>query len=90
LFGRYRKKVGVDGKVGGQRRALSNFHRWRRTFITLAERAGQPESIISAITGHKRQGMAFGTYSGGPSLEQRRKCVQSVMVPSLTLADYDI
>jgi integrase len=77
-FGRYRQRVGVDERQDGQRRSLVNFHSFRRTFVTLAEQAGQPESIIRAVVGHKRPGMTFGVYSGGPSLEQRRACVEAV------------
>ncbi len=77
-FGRHRAAVGVDDKHEGQRRSLVNFHSFRRTFVTLCEQAGQPESTIRAVVGHKRAGMTFGLYSGGPSLEQRRACVESV------------
>lgn len=81
-FGRYRAEVGVEDRRDGQRRSLVNFHSFRRTFVTLAEQAGQPESTIRAVVGHKRQGMTFGVYSGGPSLEQRRACVESVRLPA--------
>jgi integrase len=80
-FGRYRLRCGVDDKAAGQRRGLVNFHSFRRTFITMAEQAGQPESTIRAVAGHKRQGMTFGVYSAGPSLDQRRKCVEAVRLP---------
>lgn len=55
--------------IEGKRRSLVNFHSLRRWFITKAEQAGQPESIIAAVVGHKRQGMTLGGYSGGPSGE---------------------
>ena len=77
-FGRYRARVGVDDKQVGQRRSLVNFHSLRRTFVTLAEQAGQPESTIRSVVGHKRPGMTFGVYSSGPSLDQMRKCVEAV------------
>jgi integrase len=80
-FGRYRETVGVDDTRPGQRRSLVNFHSFRRTFVTLAEQAGQPESTICSVVGHKREGMTFGTYSGGPSLAQRRACVEAVLIP---------
>jgi integrase len=80
-FGRYRAAVGVDDRADGQRRSLVNFHSFRRTFVTLAEQAGIAESTIRSVVGHKRQGMTFGTYSGGPSLDQRRQCVESVNLP---------
>lgn len=83
-FGRYRERVGVEDKAPGQRRSLVNFHSFRRTFVTLAEQAGIPESTIRSVVGHKREGMTFGVYSGGPSLEQRRACVESVKLPPVT------
>ena len=80
-FTAYRKTVGVDATLPGRRRALTNFHSFRRWFITMAEQAGQPESIIAAVVGHKRQGMTLGGYSAGPSGEQFRACVESVKLP---------
>jgi integrase len=81
-FTRFRRKAGVNDAAEGQRRGLVNFHSFRRTFVTLAEQAGQPESTIRAVVGHKRAGMTFGIYSGGPSLEQRRMCVERVRLPT--------
>ena len=81
-FTRFRRKAGVNDAAEGQRRGLVNFHSFRRTFVTLAEQAGQPESTIRAVVGHKRAGMTFGIYSGGPSLEQRRACVEAVPLPT--------
>jgi integrase len=77
-FGRYRKTVGVDDTRPGKRRSLVNFHSFRRTFITKAEQAGIPESTIAVVVGHKRPGMTFGTYSGGPTMEQLQACVEAV------------
>ncbi|MCK1531165.1 tyrosine-type recombinase/integrase [Bradyrhizobium sp. 182] len=81
LFGRYRKAVGVDEQLPGQRRSLVTFHSFRRWFITRAERAGQPETIIAAVVGHKRAGMTLGLYSAGPDREQFTRCVESVTLP---------
>jgi integrase len=80
-FGRYRVDVGVHDARPGQRRALTNFHSFRRWFITKAEQAGQQETIIRSVVGHKRAGVTLGTYSGGASLEQRRACVEAVRLP---------
>ena len=80
-FGRYRATVGVHERVEGQRRSLVNFHSFRRWFITKAEQAGQQESIIRGVVGHKRPGITLGTYSDGPSLEQLRACVEAVTLP---------
>ncbi|MDR9763102.1 tyrosine-type recombinase/integrase [Rhizobium redzepovicii] len=80
-FTEYRRSVGVEDRREGKRRGLVNFHSFRRWFITKAEQAGQPESTIAVVVGHKRQGMTFGVYSGGPLLEQARRCVEAVKLP---------
>lgn len=80
-FTAYRRDVGVDVVVPGRRRSLTNFHSFRRWFITKAERADQPESIIAVVVGHKRKGMTLGRYSAGPLLEQARRCVEAVVLP---------
>ncbi|TPN83806.1 integrase [Mesorhizobium sp. CU2] len=80
-FTAYRRKVGVEETREGRRRSLVNFHSFRRWFITTAERAGQPESTIQTVVGQKRASIAFGVYSGGPSLEQLRECVEAVRLP---------
>lgn len=81
-FTQYRRKAGVDEVVEGKRRALVNFHSFRRWFITKAERADQPEHIIAVVVGHKRQGMTLGRYSAGPLMEQARRCVEAVSLPT--------
>lgn len=83
-FTEYRRKVGVDEVIPGKRRSLVNFHSFRRWFITKAEQADQPENIIAAVVGHKRQGMTLGRYSGGPLLEQAKRCVEAVTLPNST------
>lgn len=83
-FAAYRKKFGIDDKPEGRRRSLANFHSFRRWFITEAEQAGQQESIISEVVGHEegRKSIALKVYSGGPSEEQKRRCVEAVKLPS--------
>jgi integrase len=73
--------VGVEEVVRGRRRSLVNFHSFRRYFITKAEQADQMEHIIAVVVGHKRTGMTLGRYSGGPLLEQARRCVEAVKLP---------
>jgi len=82
-FTAYRRLVGVADEREGRRRSLVNFHSFRRWFITKAEQADQPESIIAAVVGHKRQGMTLGVYSAGPKVEQARRCVEAVRLPVL-------
>ncbi|OCP20981.1 MULTISPECIES: tyrosine-type recombinase/integrase [unclassified Ensifer] len=82
-FAQYRKKLKVEDKVDGKRRSLVNFHSFRRWFVTEAEQAGQQESIISEVVGHEegRKSITFKVYSGGPSEDQKRKCVEAVKLP---------
>jgi integrase len=80
-FTAYRREVGVDQVIDGRRRSLVNFHSFRRWFITKAEQADQPESIIAAVVGHKRKGMTLGRYSAGPLIAQARRCVEAVRLP---------
>ncbi|WP_280512690.1 tyrosine-type recombinase/integrase [Aurantimonas coralicida] len=83
-FTRYRRRVGVDDVIPGNRRARVNFHSFRRWFATEAERADQPPHIISAVIGHRdgRAGTTLSVYSSGPKLEQARRCVEAVRLPS--------
>lgn len=82
-FIRYRRAIGVDDTSPGARQSAIDFHSWRRWFTTECERAGIPENVVDAVTGHAgRVGMSYGLYSGGPSLEQRRTCVESVHLPT--------
>jgi integrase len=82
-FTAYARSIGVREELEGRRRSLVNFHSFRRWFITEAERAGQPESTIAIVVGHKRQGMTFGVYSAGPKIDQARACVEAVLLPNL-------
>lgn len=77
-FTRYRRAMGVDEVVPGKARSLVTFHSFRRWFATKAEEAGQPVHVIEAVTGHTRQGTMLDRYSGGPSIEQRKACVEAV------------
>jgi integrase len=69
-FGRIKKDLGFSKK--------HVFHSIRKTFTTALEQAGVPESITADIVGHDKQTMTYGVYSGGSSLEQKRKAVAKV------------
>lgn len=77
-FVTYRRMLGVDDKADGERQSRIDFHSFRRWFITKAEKAGIAPHVISSVVGHERKGMTLGIYSGGPSIEQKRSCVESV------------
>lgn len=81
-FMNYRREIGVDVQLKGKRRSLVNFHSFRRWFITKAEQADQPESLIAAVVGHKRKGITLGLYSAGPLLAQAKRVVESVRLPT--------
>jgi integrase len=83
-FVTYRRGLGIDDRRPGEKRSRVDFHSFRRWFVTKAEQAGVPDAIIGAVVGHKtaRGGMTLGVYSGGPSLAQRRACVEAVKLPS--------
>jgi integrase len=81
-FGDYRRGVGVDEVVKGNRRSRVNYHSFRRWWITKAEQAGVQENLIGAVVGHKRPGLSLGLYSAGPSLDQLRMAVEAVKLPS--------
>jgi integrase len=81
FFGLYRRKVLGSGDPA-RRRAVVNFHSWRRWFISKAEQAGQPENVIAACVGHRRPGLTFGRYSSGPGVELMRACVEAVQLPT--------
>jgi integrase len=80
MFVLYRRRV-LGPDPPGRRRAVTNFHSWRRWFISKAERAGIDERIISDVVGHARRSMT-GRYSAGASMEQKRACVESVRLPT--------
>jgi hypothetical protein len=80
-FTRYRRSLDIGEEGGRRRRAVANFHSWRRWAISKMEQAGQPENVIAAVVGHRRPGLTFGRYSSGPSMEQMRACVESVRLP---------
>jgi integrase len=54
------------------------FHSIRKTFTTELERAGIAENVAADIVGHEKQTMTYGLYSGGASLEQKRKAISKV------------
>lgn len=82
-FVTYRRGLGVDERVEGKRNSRITFHSFRKWFTTKAERASIPKSTVAFVVGHEegREGMTFGLYSDGPSLEQLKACVKAVRLP---------
>lgn len=52
-----------------------------RAFRGIALGVATPESTAASVVGHSREGMTHGVYSGGPSIEQMRACVEAVKLP---------
>jgi len=69
-FGRLKKEHGHGSQ--------HVFHSIRKTFTTELERAGISENIAADIVGHEKQTMTYGLYSGGSSLDQKRKAISKV------------
>lgn len=69
-FGRLKKELGY-----GKHHV---FHSIRKTFTTELERAGIGENVAADIVGHEKQTMTYGLYSGGSSMEQKRKAIAKV------------
>ena len=89
-FGRYRQTVGVHDKEEGRRRAKTNFHSWRRWFVTTALQAGQQTRVVEQIVGHALSGMTEGVYFGGDTMEAKRACVEAVELPVQAVAIYTV
>jgi integrase len=83
-FTDWRRKIGVDDVIPGNRRSRVNFHSFRRWFITTAERAGIPEPTIASLVGHSRAGVTLGIYAEGPTLDAARAEIEKVQLPDLT------
>ncbi len=82
-FATYRRSVGVDDKREGARRSKVNFHSFRRWFARKCEEDGQPESVVARVMGHRKGvSITFALYSQAQPLEQMRKCVEAVQLPS--------
>ena len=83
-FATYRRKHGINDTVPGKRRALTNFHSLRKTFVTLARHAGMNEATIGQVVGHEQhgaKGLAFSVYSKA-STKQLQEVVESVKIPT--------
>jgi integrase len=83
-FTKYRQSVGVHDKDHNRRHSRVDFHSLRRWFVTKARQAGIDRAVVAATVGHEVGNLTDDTYSGGPSLEQRRACVEAVKLPKIT------
>ena len=54
------------------------FHSFRKTVVTLLEQAGISENLAADIVGHEKPRITYGLCSGGSSLEQKLKAINSI------------
>jgi site-specific recombinase XerD len=80
-FIRYRRRLGVDDCEPGQRHSRVDYHSFRRWFVTQARQAGIDRAVVASLVGHETGFITDDVYSGGPSMEQRRACVEAVRLP---------
>jgi len=69
-FGRYKTKLGFTKE--------HDFHSLRRTFATVLENAGVPESTISQLMGHKKQSISLYLYSGGLEFTRLKEEIERI------------
>ena len=82
LFSEPVRKLYPEYSANEQRsQALKDFHSLRRYFITAREHAKVDPVVLPRVVGHARQGMTYGLYSAGPSVNQLRECVEAVRLP---------
>jgi integrase len=72
-FGRLKKSMGYQEK--------QVFHSIRKTVVTILENAGTPENLAADIVGHDKPRITYGLYSGGFSLDAKRKAVEKIKYP---------
>jgi integrase len=58
------------------------FHSIRRTVATLLENAGVSlEGVAADIIAHENTTMTYGLYSGGATLQAKRKAIEKLCYP---------
>tara|TARA_B110000093_G_C12915127_1_gene386587 strand:- start:86 stop:1210 length:1125 start_codon:yes stop_codon:yes gene_type:complete len=76
-FGRLKTKLGFP--------PTKVFHSLRKTFITMCEQAEAPEGVVADIVGHEKQTMTYGLYSGGSSIMQRARVINSLSFSTIDI-----
>ncbi|MEQ1887171.1 MAG: tyrosine-type recombinase/integrase, partial [Bryobacteraceae bacterium] len=78
---RYGDRSNGVGKRFGRLKSLLGFgpqlvfHSIRKTVVTILENSGVPENFVADIVGHEKTTMTYGLYSGGTSIEVKRKAL---------------
>jgi hypothetical protein len=83
-FKTYRMGLGVTDKREGHRQDRVAFHQFRSWFNTTARNAGFDKATLAAIIGHENGNIGDDLYSGGPSVEMKRRCIEAVRLPAAT------
>lgn len=81
-FRTYRKRCGVHDARPGVRQSAVTFHSFRHWFVTKAREAQNDRALVAAVVGHEVGNITDDRYSGGPSDERKRACVESVRLPA--------
>jgi integrase len=58
------------------------FHSIRKTVSTLLENAGVGENVAADILGHEKPRITYGLYSGGASMDTKRKAIEKLKYPA--------
>jgi integrase len=74
-FGRLKTDLGFDERFV--------FHSIRKTVTTMLDNAHVPENTAADIVGHDKPRMTYGLYSGGATLETKRKAIELLAYPEL-------
>src|SRR5262249_42609771 len=80
-FNRHRTKVGVDAKVDGKRRSLTNFHSWRRWTATRLKEEDVTRDVRNMIMGWSSPDMADRYAVGADLMRQMREALERVKLP---------
>jgi integrase len=84
-YTRFRRRLGVDERVEGQRQSNVDFHSWRRWFIRKAKDAKQQPWTIADVVGHDTSdlplGLTMGQYAGRSNDKDLKDCVEAVTLP---------
>ena len=72
-FSRFKSKLGYGPRLV--------FHSIRKTVATQFENAHVPEGVAADILGHEKPTMTYGVYSGGSSLDTKRKAILKLKYP---------
>ncbi|MFG1466544.1 tyrosine-type recombinase/integrase [Xanthobacter sp. DSM 24535] len=90
-FTRILRRLELDDIIPGRRQARTDFHSFRRWFISKAVKAlengatGFTAWTVADVVGHSNEagplGMTMGRYPGPAGIEPRKACVEAVRLP---------